>query len=163
MLDFKTKNTENRVVINVAPFKDVVALKNELLKEFIKYPLGLKLKDIYGQSKGQIKDILNKELDFTELFDFIKNVIISCDTSSILYDKIFNCLRYCTYKTAYKIDENLFDELKEARDDYYEIIFTCIKENLRPFFKSLISELKTVINLPDVNQLLMSEQQENNK
>lgn len=163
MLDFKTENTGNRVVINTAPFRDVVALKNELLKEFIKYPLGLKLKDLYGQSKGQIKDIFNKELDFTEVFDFIKNVLISSDTSDVLNDKIFNCLKYCTYNTAYKIDKNLFDDVKEARADYYEIIFACIKENLRPFMKSLVSELKKVINLPDVNQLLMSEQEENSK
>lgn len=163
MLDFQTENTGNRVVINTAPFKDVVALKNELLKELVKYPLGLKLKDLYGQGKGQIKDILNKELDFTEVFDFLKNVVISSDTSDVLFDKIFNCLRYCTYNTAYKIDTNLFDEIKEARADYYEIIFACIRENLSPFFKSLISELKKVINLPDVSQVLTSEQVESNK
>lgn len=160
MLDFTAENSGNRVVINTAPFRDVIALKNALLKEFKNYPLGIKLVNVLSDknAKDTVKDLLSKEIDFTEIFDFIKNVIISSDTSEDLTAQIFNCLKYCTYNTAYKIDYNLFDEIKEARGDYYEIIFYCIKENLSPFIKSLVSTLSKFLDLTAFSQILNAEQ-----
>ena len=71
-------------------------------------------------------------------------------------EAIFNCLQYCTYKSTYKIDRDLFDneQIPEAREDYYEIIYLCVEENLRPFIKSLISTWKTHIKGEKINQLL---------
>lgn len=165
MLDFTAENSGNRVVINTAPFRDVIALKNALLKEFKNYPLGIKLVNVLSDknAKDTVKDLLSKEIDFTEIFDFIKNVIISSDTSEDLTAQIFNCLKYCTYNTAYKIDYNLFDEIKEARGDYYEIIFACIKENLSPFIKSLVSTLNKFLDLTVFSQILNVEQAPKNK
>lgn len=160
MLDFTAENSGNRVVINTAPFRDVVALKNALLREFKNYPLGIKLVTVLNSksTKDTIKEILDKELDFTSIIDFIKDVLISSETSEDLTAQIFNCLKYCTYNTAYKIDYNLFDEVKEARADYYEIIFACIKENLSPFIKSLVSTLSKYLDLTAFSQVLNVEQ-----
>ena len=46
--------------------------------------------------------------------------------------------------TTYRIDESLFDKVPAAREDYYEIIISCIEENLHPFIKSLVSKWKTL-------------------
>lgn len=43
-----------------------------------------------------------------------------------------------------RVEERLFDDVPEAREDYYMIVFECIKENILPFFKGLLSKLKTL-------------------
>lgn len=140
MKEFKCTNTGNAVVINTAPIKNVQRLKQVILNEVKKSPIGIKL-------VGGDKSLFEKELDFTGVIDFIKDTLISIDTSEEFLDAIFECLQYCTYKKMYKIDEALFDNetIPEAREDYYEIIFACVEENLRPFIKSLISTWKTRI------------------
>lgn len=149
MKDFKATNTGNRIVINCATIKDVQALKNVILKELKNNPIGLQL-------EKNSQDLLQREIDFTGIIDFAKNTLIGIDTSQEFHDALYNCLKYCTYKTTYKIDESLFDneQVPEAREDYYEIMFACVWENLRPFSKSLLSVLKTHLKLENFNQLL---------
>lgn len=151
MKEFKTVNTGNKVIINCAPTRDVLRLKEVILKEMIKQPLGLRLKE----SQGDIKELLDKEVDMLGVIEFIKNTILSIDTSQDFLDAVFECLKYCTYKSTYKIDMDLFDNksVPEAREDYYEIIVACIEENLRPFAKSLVSMWKTLISTGKINQL----------
>lgn len=146
MKEFKCENTGNTVVINCASMRDVQRLKQVIFNEVKKSPIGVKL--VNGD-----KSLLEKEIDFTGVIDFIKNTLIGIDTSDEFMEAIYNCLQYCTYKKVYKIDEALFDNeaIPEARQDYYEIIFACIEENLRPFIQSLISTWKTHIK---TNKLL---------
>ena len=151
MKEFKTPNSGNKVIINCAPLKNVLKLKEVLAKEVIKYSLGIKLKDT-----AEPKGILNKEVDLLGLVDFIKNVILSIDMSEEFEEAIFDCLAYCTYKSVYKIDRELFDNksVPEAREDYYDIIVACIEENLRPFAKSLVSVWKTLTSTGQIDQIL---------
>ena len=44
MLEFNTENQGAKVIINPAPYKNAVALKNVILKEIIKKSIGLKTK-----------------------------------------------------------------------------------------------------------------------
>ena len=149
MKEFKATNTGNKVIINCAKTKEVQRLKQVILNEIKKNPIGIKL-------VGQGVSVLEKELDFTGVLDFIKDTLISIDTSDEFNEAIFNCLQYCTYKTVYKINEELFDneEIPEAREDYYEIIVACVEENLRPFLKSLISTWRTHSNITEYVQKL---------
>lgn len=148
MKEFTCTNTGNKVVINTASFKDVQKLKQAILNEFKKSPIGVKL-------IGKDKTLFEKDLDFTGVIDFIKNTIIGIETSEEFNDAVFACLQYCTYKKVYKIDEALFDNeaVPDARDDYYEILVACIEENLRPFIKSLISTWKTLIETDKISHL----------
>lgn len=149
MKEFNCKNTGNAVVINTASWKDVQRLKQIILGELKKSPIGIKL-------AGGDKSFFEKEVDFTGIIDFIKDTVIGIETSEEFNDAIFQCLQYCTYKRVYKIDENLFDNeaVPEAREDYYEIIFACMEENLRPFIKGLISTWKTLIAENKISQWL---------
>lgn len=147
MRDFETKNTRNRVVINPAPYKTAIMLKNVLLGEVKNNVLGLKI-------TGKTENVLEKEIDFTACIDFIKNVLIGADISENINKVIFDCLKYCTYNTVEVINENLFDKIPEAREDYYEIIIACIEENLKPFMKSLASEWSTLAPKLGESQLL---------
>ncbi len=152
MLEFTTENTGARVVINVASMRQVTNLKNVILKEIIKNPLGLKL-----QETTETKTALEKEIDISGLLDYLKNTIIEIETSEDFNKAVFDCLGKCTYDMKRIIPE-LFDDIPEARADYYEIVFRCIEENLRPFIKSLASKWKTLApkigENPLLNQLL---------
>lgn len=139
MLEFTTENTGARVVINVASMRQVTNLKNVILKEIIKNPLGLKL-----QENTEAKTVLEKEIDISGLLDYLKNTIVQIEISEDFNRAIFDCLGKCTYDMK-RITPELFDDIPEARADYYEIIFKCIEENLRPFIKSLASKWKTLV------------------
>lgn len=137
MKDFKSELTGNRIVINPASFSEAIRLKNVLFGELKSHSLGLKL-------AGNTNELLQKEIDFTSVLDFLKDVLIGADISEDVNNALWDCLKHCTYQTTYRIDESLFDKVPAAREDYYEIIISCIEENLRPFIKSLVSKWKTL-------------------
>lgn len=146
MLDFNTENTGARVVINPAPFKKVTTLKKVLLQEIKNNVIGLKVAEGNGA-------ILGRQLEFSGCIDFLKNVIVGADISEDVENAIFECLKHCTYD-MHKITPELFDNIQEAREDYYEIIISCIEENLKPFIKSLVSKWKTLAPKLGENQAL---------
>lgn len=139
MKEFNAQNTGNRVVINVATLNEVKKLKQVIVSEMSKHPLGLKI------AGGN--DILEREVDISGILEFVKNVVLKVECSDDFDEAIFDCLKHCTYKTTHQITKDLFESDKciEAREDYYEIVFECIEENLRPFIKSLISTFKTKV------------------
>ena len=145
--EIKLQNSGKTLIINTATVEEVKYLKNVLLEEFKKYPLGLKL-------LGNTASIFDKQVDFTSVFDFIKNVLISVDISETAEDAIFECLKHCIYDKTHKVTLNLFDEVEDAREDYYEIILACIEENLKPFIKSLVSMWKIQAGKLGKSQLL---------
>ena len=141
------QNSGKTLIINTASVEEVKYLKNVLLEELKKYPLGLKL-------LGNTASVFDKQVDFTSVFDFIKNVLISIDISEMAENAIFECLKHCVYDKTHKVTMDLFNEVEEAREDYYEIILSCIEENLRPFIKSLVSMWKTQAEKLGKSQLL---------
>lgn len=145
--EIKLQNSGKMLIINTASTAEVKYLKNVLLEEVKKYPIGLKL-------LGSTESIFDKQVDFTSVFDFIKNVLISVDISETAENAIFECLKHCVYDRTHKITLDLFDEIEEAREDYYEIIFACIEENLKPFIKSLVSMWKIQAEKLGKSQLL---------
>lgn len=138
MKDFITTNTQKRVVINCSSMADVMDLKREILRALKEHQLSNNL--ITG--KG---DLLDKDINLMEILNFMKDVLISADMSRELENIIFKCLERCTYDTTKVINRELFDTIcPEARADYYEIVFSCIEENLKPFMQSLISAWKNI-------------------
>lgn len=141
MKEFITANGKKRVIINTATFREVTNLKRAILSEIQKNPLGLKL-------TGESSNILDKEISLDEILNFIKNTVIGLELSESLENCIFECLERCTYDTTEQINKALFDKKPEIWQDYYEIVFECVKENISPFIKSLVSLWSTI--LPNV-------------
>lgn len=141
MKDFKSEITGNRIIINVASWREATRLKNVILQEFKKFNFGIKL------NSNNAIDVFDQEVDTAGILDFIKNTLISVEISEEFNEALFECLKHCTYKTAFKINEELFDNdtIPEAREDYYTIMYACIEENLRPFLKSLVSVWKNQV------------------
>jgi len=126
-----------RIVINIASFKESAQLKACIAKELLTQNIDLGNAD----SLAGLKDELNNSVP--KLLNTAKNLLLSCEVSEEFNTALFNCLRHCTYDNI-KVDERLFDDVPEAREDYYTIVFECIKENILPFFKGLLSKLKTL-------------------
>ena len=129
--------TGKRIVINVASFKESAQLKACIAKELLTQNIDIGNAD----SLAGLKDELNNSVP--KLLNTAKNLLLSCEVSEEFNKALFNCLQHCTYDNI-KVDERLFDDVPEAREDYYTIVFECIKENILPFFKGLLSKLKTL-------------------
>lgn len=123
-----------KVVINHADFQDAMSLKNSITSEIAKN--GLKL--------DWEKILTSRNISNDDINEFIK-FVMTMDSSSAVYDAVFKCLIRCTY-SGEKITENTFEDVK-ARQDYYEIVFNCIKENTSPFLGGLRSRLSTISEL----------------
>lgn len=139
-----TKTTENgaSLIINEAPFGKVIELKKAIQEN-------LKTVD-YSM------DILEGEDVSTALQNMI-GLLLEIDTSYRTEKALFECLVHCTYNNA-KINEQLFNDLPEARADYYEIIRDCIEVNLRPFMKSLSSQFPILTVFGEIYQSMLSPQ-----
>ena len=135
MKEFKGNNGA-KIVINSASFKEASKLKNCIAKELLKQNIDIGNASSLNALKNELNDSVPK------LVNMLKNVILSCDTSEEFESALFACLAHCTYNSA-RINEQLFDDIPEAREDYYTIMLEVIKENLLPFFKGLLSKLST--------------------
>ena len=119
-MEFTTKETGRKVVITPAGLDDAFLLKAKINKAFIE-------NNINPQ----------KALSEGDLF----SLIMAMDSSFEVFDAAFRCLSKSTYNEV-RITKELF-EIEENRIDLYEILFYCLKVNVYPFFKSLVSLLKT--------------------
>lgn len=143
-MEFVTTNGNVKVKINIASFKDVAELKKAALKAL--------------QDVGIIKD---SNLDIEGLkkqnpIKILTDLVINIDTSKDFEDALFACLKCCIYDVDsknLKITPLLFDDIIEAREDYYEIAAKCVEVNLSPFFKSLVSACKTRLSTIDTLSL----------
>ena len=123
-MDFTTANNA-QVVMPLAPFKDAMSLKNAIEKE---------LKESGAQ--------LDLKADISTLF-------LSVDSSDAVYKALMVCAGRGTYNHE-KINEKTFETV-EGREDYYEVMITCLKVNVAPFFKGLLLAsqiLKSFATLP---------------
>lgn len=133
-MQFITTNGQKEVIINPASFKDAGSLKKAVMKCLL------------GVKSLQGLDIKNLNIDFKGIMDALLELIINIDTSDEFENAVLECLKVCIYDNSgkkVKIVPTMFDDIPEAREDYYEIVAKCCEENLRPFFKSLVSEFKT--------------------
>lgn len=129
-MEFITQNRQKNVKITAASFQNTVKLKQAVMKCLLDANV---MKDV-----GDIQN-----LGLSGIIDKVLNVLFSAEISGGFEKAVFDCLGVCIYDDKYKITPQLFDDIPDAREDYYEIVSKCVEVNLRPFFKSLVSELKT--------------------
>jgi hypothetical protein len=123
-MEFETASGA-KVKINVADFISSMKLKKAIVE-------AVKESDV---------DIAKIDLDNLKVgaIDSILQIVLTADSSDNVQDAIFKCLERCTYNSE-KITKDIFEPV-EAREDYYEIVIACLKENLTPFFKPLFLKL----------------------
>lgn len=119
-----TQNNKTKVTINRASWADMNLLKQEAFKCI---------------------DVHNVNISFDNTADFINfcmEILIKAETSETFNYALFRCLKNCLWDDYISITEQLLQDKPEIIDDYYEIASNCIEVNLRPFFKSLVTEFK---------------------
>ena len=143
--------------INCADLGNALAMKNAVLKCIKNSDVQKEQIDsillLYQTLKNKngdgivIEDITKalkqKNMHFETLLNGLKNAFIELDTSDEIYGIIWKCLSRCTYNGE-RIDIKTFEK-DENRADFYEVVYACIIENIRPFLKSLISVLSKVV------------------
>ena len=138
-------NTTNGVAVEIkmATWKDACSLKKAVAKAI----RGTKLFQNFNSNNINLMDIK---------LDSLLQTLIDIETSDEFDKAVMDCLRCCIYDKGgknLKITAQLFDDIPEAREEYYEIMTKCLEENLRPFFKSLVSEFSNrLATIPDENQ-----------
>ena len=134
-MEIITQNGGKTIDIRPAGFQDAINLKKAVAKCLL--------------DAGVVKNLDFQGLELTSLIDKIAELLFNAETSNSFEKALFECLKYCYIDengVKIKITPQLFDEKPELREDYYEIVAKCAEENLRPFFKSLVTEFKTRFN-----------------
>lgn len=138
MKEFCCKNSGKKVKIIPASFRNASKLKSEAMKCLKDSGVLDKLKDNLGDVK------------LATLIKELANLVISLDTSEGFNSAVMDCLSVCICDNTHALTEQYFNDCPELWEDYYEIVVSCVEENLRPFFKSLSSELQ--IRFPQIEE-----------
>lgn len=137
-----TVNGNATLILNEATFADCIILQSVIMEEAKKLKLDI--------GNMEIEDF--EFTSMSKLLDNIKDLFFGLMTSDKFERIIFKCLGYCTYNNV-KITKQLFDDMLEARQDYYQIIKECVEINLNPFLKSLTSQLSILFPIPNSDNL----------
>lgn len=129
MIEF-TATSGAKVKINVADFEDAQNLKFAIQK-------ALKTEDF------ELKDI--GDIMSADVWPIAK-IAMAVDCSKEVNEALWPCLARCS-RNGDKITKNTFEPV-EARQDYYEIVVSCIKENVGPLFAGVSVVLKKLFSKP---------------
>lgn len=126
-MEFTTKGNNVKVTINPASLDNAFRLKSVAEKAILKQ--GINLFDILG--KGDIT------------YEDVFGLAMAVDSAPEVFEACFACLDKSIYNGV-KITKDVFED-EEARGDLYEVLFYCLKVNVYPFFKSLLSSFGTSV------------------
>lgn len=124
-MEFTTKGNNVKVVINPAGLDKAFKLKSVVEKAILKQ--GIKLVDVLSE----------ESISYEQLF----NLAMAIDSDVEVFDACFDCMEKSIYNNI-KITKDVFED-ETARGDLYEVLFYCLKVNVYPFFKHLLSSLGT--------------------
>lgn len=123
-MEFTTKSNV-KVVLNPASLDKAFKLKALVEKALLKQ--GIKIFDVLEQG----------EISYEDLF----SLAMAVDSDIEVFDACFECMDKSIYNDV-KITKAVFED-ESARGDLYEVLFYCLKVNVYPFFRHLLSSLGT--------------------
>lgn len=129
MIEFKATSGA-KVKINVADFEDAQNLKFAIQKAL--KAEGFDMKDI--------GDVMSSDMWP------IAKLVMAVDCNKEVNDALWPCLVQCT-RNSEKITKQTFEPV-DARQDYYEIVIACLKENISPLFVGVFAKLKKLLSKP---------------
>lgn len=133
MQEFKLKSG-NVLKVNVAPFIDSIKLVNVVARAFSQRGLNFK---IDRETELSFQGLFSKNPDA-----FIKG-LMDIVFEEFVMELVFKCAERCIYiqnGVSVKITQDTF-ESESARNDFYEIMYNIAYENIKPFFKNLLTVL----------------------
>lgn len=140
---FTDKGT--RVVINPAPTKMAIQLRQAILRQIRKHEIDV------GNPKS-ISDLLNNlRNDASKFVNLLKDIWIDLELDENFNAILSACLAKCTFNNI-GITENLFDAEEEAKEYYDKLRYECAIETLKPFFKRTLGGLNIPSNMSENSQ-----------
>lgn len=127
-MEFTSENTGAKIVINPCSFQEAFRLKSAIQKALLRNNVSLEAA---------------LEQDITSL-------ILAIDSDEEILDRMFDCLKKSTYD-GIKITKDTFED-ESARGDLYDIFFQCLKVNIYPFFKPLLSRFGIELKAPKMGE-----------
>ena len=127
-MEFTSENTGTKIVINPCSFQEAFRLKSAIQKALLKSGVSLE----------------------TALEQDITSLILAIDSDEEIMERMFDCLRKSTYD-GIKITKDTFED-ESARGDLYDIFFQCLKVNIYPFFKPLLSRFGIELKAPKMGE-----------
>ena len=128
-MEFTTKETGAKVVINPCSLVEAFKLKSAIQKSIL-------------DSGMSIEEALKKD---------VAHLLLALDSSEDVFNRLFDCLRKSTYNGV-RITYETF-ESESAKQDIYEVFFYCLKVNIYPFFKPLLSRFGIELKVPEFGEL----------
>lgn len=136
-MEFTTKSNI-KVVINPTDLDKAFKLKSLVEKALLKQ--GIKISDI----------LTRDEIGYEDFFDWA----MAIDSDIDVFNACFECLDKSIYNDV-KITKAVFED-ENARSDLYEVLFYCLKVNVYPFFRHLLSALGIGESLAETGETLKS-------
>ena len=136
-MEFTTKSGV-KVVLNPASLDKAFKLKALVEKALLKQDI--KIVDILEQ--GEI------------LYEDLFNLAMAIDADIEVFDACFECMDKSIYNDI-KITKAVFED-ESARGDLYEVLFYCLKVNIYPFFRHLLSSFGISKNPSESGEVLKS-------
>lgn len=136
-MEFTTKSGV-KVVLNPASLDKAFKLKALVEKALLKQDI--KIVDILEQ--GEI------------LYEDLFNLAMAIDSDIEVFDACFECMDKSIYNDL-KITKAVFED-ESARGDLYEVLFYCLKVNVYPFFRHLLSSFGISKNPSESGEVLKS-------
>lgn len=125
-MEYKSETTGARIVINPCSLIEAFKLKSKIQKA-----------------------LLDKGMNIEKLMEQdILTILCALDSSEEVVECLFECLKRSQYNDV-AIKPEVFDDVK-AREDLYDIFFNCLKVNLYPFFKKILSRLEIQLEPEDL-------------
>jgi hypothetical protein len=119
-MEFTTKSGV-KVTLNPASLDKAFMLKSLVEKALLRQDI-------------KIFDVLAKgDITYEDLF----NLAMAVDSDIDVFDACFACMDKSIYNNI-KITKEVFED-ENARGDLYEVLFYCLKVNVYPFFRHLLS------------------------
>lgn len=129
-----TLKSGNKLRLGVASFIDSIKLVNVVARAFSQRGLNFK---IDRETELSFQGLFSKNPDA-----FIKG-LMDVVFEEFVMDLVFKCAEKCVYiqnGVSMKITQETFED-ETARNDFYEIMYHIAYENIKPFFKNLLTVL----------------------
>lgn len=133
-----TSKSGIKVVLNPASLDKAFKLKALVEKALLKQSINVF--DVLGQD----------EISYEDLF----SLAMAIDSDIEVFDACFECMDKSIYNNL-KITKEVFED-ESARGDLYEVLFYCLKVNVYPFFRHLLSSFAISKNTAENGEALKS-------
>ena len=117
--------------LNLADFKNSMGLNRAIMSALSKSDLDMDIGDLQGKDEKDIGGVLTS----------LMPLLFTVSSSEDVENAVIACLSRCKWG-GLQVTQELLEDNQDARADFYEMAFECVKFNSAVFMKPILSKLK---------------------